>query len=549
MPRCASLARAERAYAKAHNYEQRCRDACVDLYFETARLTAHAADCDCMGRARQLHEAALMKLVVAGQRFKRLDPTSQALTIHRKGHKCIVPIVRHGFLWDASEFQRLVPIGYYETNSIRDKQQVRGLGVPFVVEHRNPQRRQYVRSRGVFPATLVLHCDSPSSSEVDALETECRLELYDPLRVDSVDVAGCNTSIAKDTTAPIVYALQGQQWSYLNYFINPGGASDESRLFMLEPYQPNKIPLVLIHGLLSDPFTWVELINELLVHPGFLEHYQVLSFEYSTGNPFLRSATTFREQFSGLREHYDPRRSHPHFSNTILVGHSMGGLIAKLQVTSSGDQLWNSIANRPLDELRLPEALREGVRELFYFQPSPDITRVVFMATPHRGSSIASGPVGTCASRLVNMPEQARRDHALVVNRNPGVFSDEFQDRVPTSIDMLNPHSRLLEAIEYLPTAEHVCLHSILGNSCYTILQGRSDGIVPVSSAREPRAVSQKTVRATHSGVKAHPEAIKEVLYILQAHLQESYGNVAGPCCESERQLSAALPSAPHAVP
>ena len=133
--------------------------------------------------------------------------------------------------------------------------------------------------------------------------------------------------------------------------------------------------------------------------------------------------------------------------------------------------------------------------------------------------------------------------HELIIRCNPNVFSEELRDRNPTSVDMLNPHSHLLEAIGSLPAADNVCMHSILGNRCWSLLQGKSDGIVPVSSAREPRAISEKVVKTTHSGVKDHPEAIKEVIYILQEHLQQSYWNVMEPNVEFERRVTLAEPA------
>jgi hypothetical protein len=369
------------------------------------------------------------------------------------------------------------------------------------------------------------------------------LDLYDPLRVDSIAVEGGSRKIAKDTTAPLVYMLQGQQWTYLNYFINPTSSSQNGGLYMIEPYQRNKIPLVLIHGLLSDPFTWVHLGNELLVHPGFVDHYQIWAFEYSTGNSFLQSASGLREQLANARQHCDPLHRDPQMSHMILVGHSMGGLIAKLQITSSGDRLWDSVSNRPLNDLCLPEAYRNRLRRQFYFEPSPDVNRVIFMATPHHGSSLASGPVGRLGSKLVNLPEEDTRRHDLLLRCNPGVFSDELAERIPTSIDLLNPHSELLKAMGTLPAADYVCMHSIMGNQCWTLLQGKSDGIVPLSSAREPRAVSEKVVKATHSGVKSHPEAVKEILYILQAQLQRSYDHAIEPQDNFQQRVTLAEPS------
>lgn len=520
--RCGAQARAERIYAKAINYERCGRAASVDLYFEVARLTASAPLRGCFDRQRQLHESALMKVVLCGHRFGRLDPAS-GLKVCLKGQPHVVPISRHGFVWQPDDFDGLLPIGYYETNAIREKHQRRGVGIPVVVRRKGTGGREFIRELGVFPATMVLAVDQSDGCDSSNALHSCRLQLHDPMRVDTVEINGQRYPISKDTTAPLVYALQGEGWSFLNDFLNPLSGQQAGRLYMLEPYQPNKIPLVLIHGLLSDPFTWVEMINQLIVHPGFADYYQIWAFEYSTGNTFLISATELRGQLAGVRQHYDPNRLDPQLSNMLLVGHSMGGLIAKLQVTSGGDPLWYSIANRPLDELCVPSETREELRSYFYFEPSPDISRVVFMATPHQGSSIASGPAGKLAALLVNQPDDRSRNHDLMIRRNPGVFSKELSNRIPTSVDLLNPHSDLLQAMGALPIANHVCLHSIVGNRCWTLLQGKSDGIVPVASALDPRSISVKSIKATHSEVKGHPESIKEVIYILQEHLQYNY--------------------------
>ncbi len=531
-------AKAERVYARAVNCERRCRSGCVDLFYEVACLTADSADCPCFGRARQLHEASLMKLVTAGQRFKRLDP-SKGLTIHRGGQERLIPISINGFVWQADDFDQLVPIGRYETNALRHKFQRRGIGVPLVVVRRSDVDRPLMSRSGVFHATLVMrpeHQNNPDATGRDL--TRCRLELYDPLRVDTIEFAGAAPAIAKDLSAPLVYALQGQQFTFLNYFVYPSEDANSGSLRMIEPYQRGKVPIVLIHGLLSDQWCWVELINELFAHPGFVDHFQILVFQYPTGNSFLRSASVLREQLASFRRQYDPARADPQLSNMILVGHSMGGLVAKLQITSSGDQLWHSVANRPLDTICASPSEKENLRKLFYFEPSPDVARVIYLATPHRGSNLARRPVGRLASKSIDIPEQRRREHERLMRCNPGVFSDEIRERIPTSLDVLEPSSGLLQAIGALPVAQSVCMHSVIGNRCWSLLEGKSDGVVSVSSAREPLAVSEKVVKATHGQVRGHPEAVKEILYILQEHLQKNYDSRLEPEWDLEPRLT-----------
>jgi hypothetical protein len=537
IPRLGPHARAERVYARAVHCERRCRSGCVELYYEVACLTADAADCPSFGRARQLHEAALTKLVTAGQRFKRLDP-STGLTIRHGGQERLIPIAKHGFVWQTDDFGKLVPIGRYETNALRNKYQSRGIGLPLVVVRSSKIDRPLVRPTGVFPATLVMRTEQQTPSAIDRDESGCRLELYDPLRIETIESGGTARAIAKDLSAPLVYALQGEQFTFLNYFIYPSEIGNAGNLRLIEPYQRGKVPIVLIHGLLSDEWCWVELINELIAHPGFIEHFQILAFQYPTGNSFLLSASALREQLTSLRQQYDPNRADPQLSNMILVGHSMGGLVAKLQITSSGDRLWNSVANRPLDEICVSPSYRETLRKLFYFEPSTDIARVIFLATPHRGSNLARRPVGRLAGKLIDIPEQRRREHERLIRCNPGVFSDEVRERIPTSLDVLEPSSGLLQAISGLPTAKSVCMHSVIGNRCWALLEGKSDGVVSVSSAREPLAVSEKVVKATHGQVRGHPEAVKEILYILQDHLQKNYDWRLEPEYELKPQLT-----------
>ena len=60
-------------------------------------------------------------------------------------------------------------------------------------------------------------------------------------------------------------------------------------LFMLEPYNPNKKVLVLIHGLASSPEAWIRLTNDIMGDPVLRENFQVWQVFYSTNMPILES--------------------------------------------------------------------------------------------------------------------------------------------------------------------------------------------------------------------------------------------------------------------
>ena len=135
----------------------------------------------------------------------------------------------------------------------------------------------------------------------------------------------------------------------------------------------------------------------------------------------------------------------------VLIGHSMGGLVAQMQVTYSGDIIWQAAATRPFNTIVTDPATRADLAAAFFFQPSPDISRVIYIATPHRGSSDATRCVGRISSALIEEPPDWAERHAQLVRDNPDAFRDELQREDPNSIDLLEPDSLILQATERLP--------------------------------------------------------------------------------------------------
>ncbi|WP_182870959.1 esterase/lipase family protein [Rhodopirellula sp. JC639] len=361
------------------------------------------------------------------------------------------------------------------------------------------------------------------------------IELYDPLRVDAVQVGASQFPIAKDLSAPIVYRLSTRQGGVFEGFLQPFATGprlgiSQARLYTLEPYQPGKIPVVFVHGLLSDRFTWAEMVNELNARPEFVERFQIWVFEYPTGRAFLGSAAELRRQLETVCRRFDPCGRDAQLSNLILAAHSMGGLVAKMQITSSGDLLWRSIADCGFDQVVATPATRQRLSETFFFAPSPRISRVVYFATPHRGSEFAARLIGRIGSACVEEPENEVRMHRMLITANPGVFSREVRRRIPTSLDLLEPQSKLLQVSDRLPIRCGVVTHSIIGDHCWTLSLGRSDGVVSVESARDRNATTERIVDATHSGVKSAPEAVEEFQAILRLHRR--HGTGMKPCIQ-----------------
>jgi hypothetical protein len=203
------------------------------------------------------------------------------------------------------------------------------------------------------------------------------------------------------------------------------------------------------------------------------------------------------------------------------VGHSMGGLHAKLQVVEPGNRLWEAVGRIPFEEVQLQPQLKRFAARGYFFHPLPFVNRIVCIATPHKGSLWASLGAGRLASLTVRPPAENRLIHDEAVRRNPGAFYPEYEQRTPTTVDILQPDSRLLQALASLRPPCWVTVHSIVGDGHVSITGARDDCVVAVDSAHTVGAVSEICVPSTHTKVHHHPATIAEVKRILAQHLRE----------------------------
>jgi hypothetical protein len=256
--------------------------------------------------------------------------------------------------------------------------------------------------------------------------------------------------------------------------------------------------------------------NELSVHIDVLHKYQFWIFSYPTGKPFPSEAANLRRQLVELRSQIDPQQRDPLLDQMVLIGHSMGGLISKMQITTSDGELASIVFGKPVRQLRIPENLQDDVIGTFEFEPSTQIQRVIFMGTPHRGSKLASLGVGRLASRIVKEPTELVTRFNEIAQLNQDAMGLK---RIPSSVDLLQPDNEMLNAIYELPVNPQVRIHTVLGTSHGGHLGiEKSDGVVPVSSAQHPGSESELHVKATHTKLHHKPESVVEVVRILRDH-------------------------------
>jgi hypothetical protein len=133
---------------------------------------------------------------------------------------------------------------------------------------------------------------------------------------------------------------------------------------------------------------------------------------------------------------------------------------------------------------------------------------------------LAALGVGRLASLTVRQPPEMRAIHDEAVRLNPGAFHPDYEQRLPTSVDLLRPSSSILQAVERLRVPCWVTTHAVVGRA-HESLSGGDDCVVPVASAHTPGAVSEIEVPASHTRVHHHPLTIAELERILLQHLHE----------------------------
>lgn len=427
----------EQSYAEAARLELLGDEVCVDRYYESAtrawfHVTAEQQRAGGVDKRHwDLYHSAVTRLLVTARQFGRL--TTDGLFVATADGVLHVPIEPHDFPWSSGDFRVLFPVGAYPSDSIKHVYRSEGWGVP-VVASATARARPLMLPNQVFAATVLLR--PIASRHQSAPAHEFKLEFRNPLYCSTASVGGQQVPLARDITAPIAFLLDRDRRDGLSNFLRPGASQGDDGLHMLEPYQPGKIPIIFLHGLLSDPTTWADLGNELRGRAEVLRRYQLWAFRYPTGEPFLKSAATLRRQLREAQAVLDPSGQDTSLRQMVLIGHSMGGLVARLQVSHSGDALWSAVAKQPLGTIRSTPEAKQDLADAFFFEPSPAVSRAVFIGTPHRGSGWAQRLVGRLGSALVEVSQQTSAEHRRLMQDNPGVFSREVQRRIPTSIDL-----------------------------------------------------------------------------------------------------------------
>lgn len=423
-------------------------------------------------------------------------------------------------------FDELIPAASIKSKEFKDRSLRDGVGTPMVAHWSYSAERKaaepFMSEAGyISPITATLDFGRSLKGQRTAT-----LTLHDPRQTDSVQLQVRSQPLAADFTAHGEYlaTIKQAQMAGLKALLRSANHMDKLGLYTLEHPDPAKIPLVLVHGLMSRPATWETVTHTLSADPVIRRRYQIFAFRYPSGVPIGFSSEKLREKLATLHSTLVKEGAGSTARNMVLIGHSMGGLVSKAQVQSSTEQRWLDTLGADSHKLSISEKEHAKLRPFFEFQANPNISRVIFAATPHRGSEVADTRLAHLGRKLVNLPLQAFGGTMQVVQniatRDP-LLSEVFGHGMPTSVDNLSPHSPYVRVANTLPFRAGVHLHSIIGNHDGKALTDPkcSDGFVPYHSSHIAGVESELIVTSDHS-VHARPEAIAEMRRILLLHLK-----------------------------
>ncbi len=417
-------------------------------------------------------------------------------------------------------FDQFISSFKYDVRGISVRNRTAGMGLPLIGLKKNSQ--DALLSEYSIPATVFLRIQG-GLRELSAGTASASLELYSSYDDAFVVVNNMSVPLEADTTTPIAYILESESfiWDFgLKAFLGKLTAVPNS-LYSIEPYQPGRIPVVFVHGTISSPVWWKEMWNTLRADPELRSRYQFWFFMYNSGVPSTLSAADLRDSLKKHVTMVDPEGKDPALGRMVVVGHSQGGLLAKLTAVETGDRLLRSVFSQNIDDIKAPDETKAILRRTLFVEPSPFVKRVVFISTPHRGSFRSSSWVRKIMRRLIKLPADIVQIPFDMYDYVRDDLKNQISGKIPTSLDTMSTDNPLLKTLADISLAPGVKGHSIIAvKNPKDPREQWNDGVVEYKSAHLEGMESEFILETGHS-CQGHPLTIEEVRRILLEHLKE----------------------------
>jgi triacylglycerol esterase/lipase EstA (alpha/beta hydrolase family) len=515
-------------------------DATLDAWFEVARnayaylFFSSRSTGERALEARQVQVAdyydyATQRIVTGLYQKRRGDgeETSIRNTFEAAGWKIHMDASRVRFPEGATLPKELIPANTLAFSGLLSTYRRDGLGTelvavmndePDMVDAESDGRDRPAYSEMPSPTlTALIHFTGKNLSEVLATR-EARIAVHDPYQDDATDIQGKRVPLSADFTAGYALWLSRARFSRqaISTLLGRKQGIDRPHIYMMQPFDPNRRILLMLHGLASSPEAWVNVVNEVTGDQALREQFQVWQVYYPTNAPLSYNQATIRDAILRSLRHFDrdggSRASH----DMVLIGHSMGGVLARLLVSSSGDTLWNELRQEYAVDDKHAESMRARLDPLLRFEPLPHVERVIFIASPHRGTRVAGTGLVQWLAGLIKLPDTLNSGFGDIMQElAKGKHADGSRRAIPNSVDNLSQTNPFVRVAADLPISPNLRYHSIIARRNPKVaLEASDDGLVPYSSSHLPEAVSEIVITSGHS-VQKTAAAINEVRRIL----------------------------------
>lgn len=431
--------------------------------------------------------------------------------------------------------QALIPAASLTFSGLRNTYRRDGFGAELVVETNQPapsprpvdnktEDNAPPYSEMPFPGlTALLRFEGTDLHQVLSTHTT-RIVVFDPYRTSTTRLAEQDVPLAANFTSGYGLWLARSDFARqaLRSLFGSADGLTKPRIYLMQPYDPNRRTVIMLHGLASSPEAWINVANEVLGDETLRRNYQIWQVYYPTNAPLAINNFAIRQAITETLAHFDPTGKAEASGNITLIGHSMGGVLSRLLVSSSGDKLWDSIlASYPMQGAQ-QQRMEQRLAPYLRFEPLPQVSDAIFIASPHRGTPFANNRIARWVANLITLPV-AMLGQLNDISRELMRIAPGKQDigplRIPNSIDNLSDRDAFVQMSSDLPMNPRVRFHSIIGNDTPDVVQAlSSDGIVPYESAHLDGAASELVLRSAHS-VQENPLAILEIRRILREQL------------------------------
>lgn len=372
-------------------------------------------------------------------------------------------------------------------------------------------------------ATFTAEPKSATSVNDILTKPEFVIRAYDPYKYEQIQLAGKNYPLAANFSTPYGLWLAQNNLGKAAYLtlIDRDNRLTMPHLYMLEPYNPNKKVIVLVHGLASSPEAWIRLTNDIMGDKVLRENYQVWQVFYSTNMPITESRfqiyALLKQSFAQVNANASAK------NDAVLIGHSMGGIIARLLVSDADvtQKALSMMSNRQLNKYKNVPIVSQRMN----IQDIPNFSRAIFLSAPHHGTAYADLWFTRAARKVIKLPGAFLTAVGDTLQSQEHDFSDLAkqidQGLIQNGPSDLSYKSKFMVLTSDIVPRKGLLFHSIMGNNTDSNDPNViTDGVVPYKSAHLDGVVSEKIIKGGHS-IQETPEAVLELRRILRLHLMQ----------------------------